>query len=171
MSKAPEWVRVARVVRTHGLKGELTVELLGGAPGRLAPGMTLRGPEGELTLDSVRGQGTEVLLKVKGISGRDQASALTGSYLEVPAEAVRQLGPDEFFHFQLLGLEVADGSGARRGELVDIEAYPAHDVYVLLVDGGRCRVPAVRDAILEVDLARRRMVVATTYLEGVIDAL
>ena len=171
MSDRPDWVRVARLLRPHGVTGELTVELLGGDRGRLLAGMALRGPHGELVVESVRGDGAQLICRFSGIDDRDAAAALSGGYLEVEASALRALPPGEFFHFQLVGLEVEDPEGRRRGELVDVEAYPAHDVYVVRTPAAELRVPAVREAVLGIDLARHRITVSERYLEAWIDAV
>ncbi len=171
MTERPDWVRVARVLRPHGLGGELTVELLGGERGRLLPGMDMRGPQGEVRLESVRGDGKQLICRFSGIADRDAAANLSGGYLEVEASELRPLPPGEFFHFQLIGLEVEDPEGRRRGELVDVEPYPAHDVYVVRTPAAELRVPAVREAVLGIDLERRRITVAEPYLEAWVDAV
>ncbi len=171
MSDLPEWVRVARVLRPHGVTGELSVELLGGDRGRLLPGMTLRAPEGELVLESVRGDGSHLICRFAGLGDRDAAASLSGVYLEVARAELRPLPPGEFFHFQLVGLEVEDPEGRNRGELVDVEAYPAHDVYVVRTAAAELRVPAVKEAVLGIDLDRHRITVAERYLEAWVDAV
>ncbi|MGH7666908.1 MAG: ribosome maturation factor RimM [Candidatus Dormibacteria bacterium] len=171
MSGAPSWVRVARLLRPHGLSGELGVELLGGEPGRLRPGMALRGPGGELVLDSVRGDGGQLICGFRGVADRDAAAQLSGGYLEVEGSDLRQLPAGEYFHFQLVGLEVEDPSGQARGQVVDVEPYPAHDIYLIRSNDAELRVPAVREAVLGVDLERRRITVAERYLEDWVDAV
>ena len=91
MTERPDWVRVARVLRPHGLGGELTVELLGGERGRLLPGMDMRGPQGEVRLESVRGDGKQLICRFSGIADRDAAANLSGGYLEVEASELRPL--------------------------------------------------------------------------------
>lgn len=171
MSGRPQWVRVARVLRPHGVEGEVTIELLGGDRERLRPGLALRGPGGEFLVESVRGEGRQLICRLAGLKDRDQASALSGGYLEVAGSELRPLPPGEYFHFQLVGLEVRDPEGRRRGELVDVEAYPAHDIYVVRTPSSELRVPAVREAVLAIDLAEQRITVAEPYLEAWVDAV
>ncbi|MGA8207067.1 MAG: ribosome maturation factor RimM [Candidatus Dormiibacterota bacterium] len=171
MTTAPEWVRVARVLRPHGVSGEVAIELLGGDRERLRPGMALHGPSGDVTLEAVRGEGSRLICRLRGVEGRDQAAAISGGYLEVARSASRPLADGEFFHFQLVGLEVQDPEGRRRGELVDVEAYPAHDVYVVRTPASELRVPAVREAVLSIDLDQHKITVAEPYLEEWVDAV
>lgn len=171
MTAAPEWVRVARVLRPHGVRGEVAIELLGGDRERLRPGMALRGPSGDVTIEAVRGGGDRLFCRLRGVDGRDQAAAISGGYLEVARSASRPLAEGEFFHFQLVGLEVQDPKGRKRGELVDVEAYPAHDVYVVRTPASELRVPAVREAVLSIDLDQHKITVAEPYLEEWVDAV
>lgn len=171
MTEGPDWIRVARVLGVHGVDGEVTVELLGGGRDRWRPGLALRGPGGEVVVESVRGDGRHLICRLGGLSDREQAAALTGAYLEAPGSELRRLPEGEFYHFQLVGLEVRDSGGRRRGRLVDIEAYPAHDIYVVRTPTSLLRVPAVREAVLAIDLAGQRITVAESYLEAWVDAI
>lgn len=171
MSDLPEWIRVARVLRPHGVAGEVYLELLGGERNRLVPGSVLRAQSAELVVSSIRGEGPHLICRFEGIDDREAASRLSGAYLEVAIQELRPLPPGEFFHFQLVGLEVEDEEGRPRGQLVDVEAYPAHDVYVIRTSASELRVPAVKEAVLGIDLDRHRIRVAEPYLEAWVDAV
>jgi len=162
---------VARIVKPHGIRGELWLEMLGGGPERLGPGTKVRCGQGLLEVEGVRLADQRVLCRLSGIADRDAAAAIAGAYLEVGSKAVRKLPAGEYFHFQLVGLRVLDESGEQRGELTEVESYPANDVYVVRGTGGEVRVPAVREAVLGVDLEAGSITVLATYLEGWVDAL
>ncbi|MHB1524828.1 MAG: ribosome maturation factor RimM [Candidatus Dormibacteria bacterium] len=171
MIAGPEWVRAARVVKPHGVDGEVCLEMLGGGPRRLTPGSEVRSPRGVLQIDGIREAGNFVLGRLSGISDRDAAATLCGGYLEVAADQLRPLPEGEYFHFQLIGLEVQDESGHVQGELIEVESYPANDVYVVRTGRGELRIPAVRHAVTGIDLAGRVMTVASAFLEDPVDAL
>jgi len=171
LSADPQWVRAARVVKPHGLRGEVCLEMLGGGPGRLTPGSSVRSSQGLLEVAGIRQAGQFVLGRLSGVDDRDGAAALCGGYLEVAGDQVRPLAEGEYFHFQLVGLEVRDQSGRARGELIEVETYPANDVYVLRTPQGELRVPAIRQAVLEIDLVAGAMTVASGFLEEAVDAL
>ena len=171
MIAGPEWVRAARVVKPHGIEGEVCLEMLGGGPRRLTPGSQVRSSQGLLQVEGVREAGQFVLGRLSGIADRDAAASLCGGYLEVAGDQLRPLPEGEYFHFQLVGLEVRDESGRVQGELVEVESYPANDVYVVRTDRGELRLPAVRHAIIGIDLMARVMTVASGFLEDPVDAL
>ncbi len=169
MSQAPEWVRAAWVIGAHGVHGELSLEMLGGAPDRLQPGTAVRAGRCAFRVGSVRGSG-RVICSLEGLEDREEAAALAGTYLEISAGELRPLPPGEYFHFQLVGLPVQLPDGRSVGEVVDVESYPANDVWVVRGHGGVARVPAVRSAVVEVDLDAGRVVVAPEFVEGWVDA-
>jgi 16S rRNA processing protein RimM len=170
-ASTPEWVRVARIVKPHGIRGELCLEMLGGGPERLGPGSQVRCGKGILEVEEVRLADKGVLCRLSGIVDRNGAAAVQGEYLEVGSQALRTLPEGEYFHFQLVGLRIVDESGAQRGELTEVETYPANDVYVVSRSGAELRVPAVREAVIGIDLSAGTMTVRASYLEGWVDAV
>ena len=164
MTESPETVRVARVVRAHGLHGQIALELLGGGPDRLPSGSEVLFEGRPLVVEESRPAGTHLLCRLRGVEDRAAAARLVGGYLEVPAGQARPLPQGEYFHFQLVGLRVVDERGADRGLVSDVQPYPANDVFVVTTPEGETLVPAVRAAVLEVDLEGGRLVVAGDFL-------
>lgn len=164
-------MRVARVTRAHGLRGEVVLEMLGGGADRLAAGEPVRVSGGEVRIEAIRPAAPLVLCRFQGVDDRARAQTLVGEYLEVPAGEVRPLPADEYFHFQLVGLRVRDEDGRERGTVADIEEYPANDIVVVETPSGQALVPAVHDAVLNVDLVKGEMTVARRFLEEWVDAI
>ena len=131
----PDRLVVGRVLRPHGIKGELSVEVLTDAPERFAAGAELGvgdpdGPEHLRTAvvaASRRHQG-RLLLSLEGITDRDAADRLRGAWLSIPVAAARPLDPGEFWPHQLVGLAVVDRQGRPRGRVADVVPGAAHDL-------------------------------------------
>jgi 16S rRNA processing protein RimM len=72
----------------------------------------------------------------------------------------------EFFVFDLIGCEVFEQtSGLQIGIVVDVETYPANDVYVVkIADDKQLQVPAVSEFVKDIDVIEKRMVVDTSNL-------
>ena len=105
-------------------------------------------------------------LTLDGVSDRNRSEALVGATIFVTREALGPMGEDEFLDTDLLGLEVVTGDGTALGKLTEVIATGANDVYVVTAnDGGEALVPAVGHAVLDVDLAARRMTVLAEALE------
>jgi 16S rRNA processing protein RimM len=163
---APERLVVGRVVRPHGLRGEVLVQILSDAPDRLAAGARIAagdpdtGPLRELTVADARLAQGRQLLRFEGLDDRDQVEGLRGTLLSIPFSAARELGEDEYWPHQLVGLAVIDAEGVQRGTVTEVVPGSAHDLLAVALDtGGTVLVPAVA-ALVEIDLGARRVTVA-----------
>ncbi len=173
---APARLVVGRVLRPHGIGGELLVEVLSDAPERFAAGAMVDAgdpdvPAGaglrHLTVGGARRHQGRLLLRFEGIDGRDAAETLRAALLSIPMEAARQLGPDEYWPHQLVGLTVVDHDGQPRGTVTDVLPGAAHDLLrVRRPDGDEVLVPAVA-ALIQVDLAAGH--VAVEAIPGLLD--
>jgi 16S rRNA processing protein RimM len=170
----PARLVVGRVLRPHGVRGELSVEVLSDAPERFSPGaeLGLGDPDGPqpprpVTVAAARLHQGRLLLGLDGVEDRDAAERLRGAVLSIPVEAARPLAPGEFWPHQLIGLAVGDHDGRERGRVADVLAGAAHDLLAVeLPGGGSALVPAVA-ALVTVELEAGRVLVDA--LPGLLD--
>ena len=154
-AKAPERLRAAFVRRVHGIRGEVRTEPCGGDWRRFTPGLRLfvEDDARTLTVRSGRDGGDgSVLLTFDEITTEAEAEALRGRYLDVDAASARDLGPQEWFTWQLTGLRVRSPQGADLGVVEDVESSVSNDVLVLRTGAGVRRYPMVRAFVKAVDL-------------------
>jgi 16S rRNA processing protein RimM len=85
-----------------------------------------------------------------------------GTRLEVPRAELPPPGEDGYYVFQLVGLEVEEEGGRRLGLVQDVAPGVANDV--LELDTGHA-LPLVAECVLDVDLDRRRILVARGFTE------
>jgi 16S rRNA processing protein RimM len=171
----PARLVVGRVLRPHGVRGELALEVLSDAPDRFAPGTGLGAgdPDGDrplrpVTVTAARLHQGRLLVRLEGVEDRDAAAELRGALLSIPMAAARPLAADEFWPHQLVGLDVVDREGRRRGRVADVVPGAAHDLLaVALPSGERRLVPAVA-ALVTVELAAGRVLVDA--VPGLLDA-
>jgi 16S rRNA processing protein RimM len=159
---------VGVVVRPHGVRGEVLVDVRTDEPGeRFMPGSVLvTDPPnaGPLTLESVRphttGGRARLIVGFEDVLDRDSADALRGVALRLDIPdlvAVRQ--PDEYHDQDLVGLVAVDEAGERLGDVIRVEHAPASDLLVLRrPDGRETLVPFVHAIVPEVDLRGGRVV-------------
>lgn len=156
---------VGRIVRPHGVRGEVVVEISTDEPAdRYAVGSTLvtdRAEPPALTVDAQRPHQGRLIVAFKQVPDRDAAEALRGVLLRVDSDAVAPPAhPDEFHDHQLIGLSVVDPAGEAVGELVRIDHAPAADLLVVERPGaGTALVPFRKEFVPEVDLPGRRIVI------------
>lgn len=157
---------VGRIVRPHGLRGEVLVELRTDDPEqRYAVGATLmavgaRGPA-TLTVAALRPHQGRLIVAFEGVPDRSAAEQLRGVQLQVDSAAIAPpADPDEYHDHQLVGLAAVTPAGERLGEVTRVDHGPAADRLVLTRPDGRTTlVPFVAAIVPEVDLAGGRVVV------------
>ena len=157
---------VARVLGAKGLRGGVRVELLTDWPEELAPGASvyLEDEPAPLVIQGVETGGRVPVLYFTGIDTREAAEPLTGRFIETDA---RKLEPGAFFWSDLIGLRVEEPDGRLVGELVEVFRAGGNEVYRVVGPDGERLVPALRRAVLEIDPAAGRMVVAPDDAETV----
>jgi 16S rRNA processing protein RimM len=153
---------VGQIVRPHGIRGEVVVEVTTDDPAaRFAAGSKLdTGTGGALRIEAVRPHQGRLIIAFEGVLDRTSAEELRGVRLCVDSEDLAEPeDPDEFHDFQLVGLSVVDVEGNRLGEVVRIEHGPAADLLVVrLTEGRDALVPFVRAIVPTVDVAGGRIV-------------
>ena len=141
-------LRIGRVLKAHGVKGALRVELLTDFPDRFAPGREVVVGGRPLRVARSEELDRSMLVTFEGISDRSAAEPLAGSYVTVPLAEARALPADHYYHFQLVGLTVFDTRQARQlGRVAEVLTYPANDV--LRVTGGdrEVLIPMIRSVV------------------------
>lgn len=158
---------VGRILRPHGVRGELVVEVRTDDPElRLAAGAVLAtepAAVGPLTVESAHWHSGRLLLSFAGIAGRDAADHLRGTLLVVDSAELEDIDdPDEFRDHQLIGLAVVGTDGEPVGEVSDILHY-GQDLLVVTGTGERAgteiMIPFVAALVPEVDLEGGRVVI------------
>ena len=153
-------IRVGQVTGAYGVDGAVKVHPLTDFEDRFAPGASVVLEGAERHVEWCRPGHPGLVLKLDGIDNRTVAELFRGRYLEVPENAARELGPGRFYHHQVVGLAVATASGHLLGTVTEVLERPANDVWVSREGTIEHLIPATRDAVLEVDLEGRRVVVA-----------
>ena len=156
-------VRIGRVGRPHGLRGQLLVDECSLTPAELQSlGEVIwrnkRGEERSLFIESVKPMVAKLIVQFRGIDHRDLSRDLVLGELRVEPERLPDPGPGVAYAFQLVGLTVETAEGRRLGEVESVIATGAHPVYV--VHGEReWLIPANPEVVRRVDLEARRITV------------
>jgi 16S rRNA processing protein RimM len=152
-----------RVGRAHGLDGSFYVT-------RPRPRLLIDGGEVLVAgqrLAVVRRAGTEQrpILRLSGVESREQAEALRGQELTVPAALAPALGEGEWWAHELEGCAVHDGERTVGTVKAMIELPSCEALEVQRPEGGQpLLVPMVRAAVRSVDPAAKRVEVDLAFL-------
>jgi 16S rRNA processing protein RimM len=163
---------VGQIVRPHGLRGEVVVDVRTDEPQRrFAVGSVLKAdpPAASLTVEAARPHQGRLIVAFDGVPDRTAAEDLRGVLLYVDSDDLPPSDdPDEFSDHELVGLVAVTPDGQRLGEVERIDHAPAADLLVLRrTDGGTALVPFVKQIVPEVDLAAGRVVL--TPPEGLLE--
>jgi 16S rRNA processing protein RimM len=153
---------VGRVIKPHGVHGEVRVELLTDLPKRFEWLEVIYVGEHQprpVKIESVRYHQGFVLLKLAGYPSRTEAELLRGELLQVPESEAIPLEEGEYFLFQLEGVEVYTEQGEHIGRVTEVLETGANNVFVVDGQAQQFLVPDVPDVIKEIDLENGRLVI------------
>jgi 16S rRNA processing protein RimM len=159
-------IRVGQVTGAYGLEGAVKVMPLTDFGDRFDAGANLLLEGCQRQVEWSREGQPGLVIKLQGIDNRTMAELFRGRYLEVPDEEMKALEPGRFYHHQLIGLAVETSSGLRLGVIEEILERPANDVWISREGSIEHLIPATRDAVIEVDLNGKRVVIADWLLKA-----
>jgi 16S rRNA processing protein RimM len=153
-------IRVGQVAGAYGLEGAVKVVPLTDFSDRFDSGATFLIDGAEREVEWSRTGQLGLVVKLRGIDNRTMAELYRGRYLEIPEAAARPLTEGRFYHHEVVGLAVLTSSGRQLGTIAEVLERPANDVWVSREGVVEHLIPATRDAVVEVDVAAGRVVVA-----------
>ena len=158
MSKPEHHIVLGVVGAAHGIKGEVRVKTFTADPLALAEYGKLKTRDGRsFEIVDIRTQGNVVVVRFKDVGDRNAAEALNGVELLVERSALpANLGEEEFYHADLVGLDVRDDMAATIGRVTAVHNYGGGDILEIALDrGGQALVPFTRAAVPEVTVSAR----------------
>ena len=155
---------VGRIARTHGLRGEVIVDLETDFPQeRFCPGAELfvdrRGAIEPLTLTRVRFHRGRPVIAVVGVESIDAAEALAGIELRVPAERLVRLPAGTFYRHDLVGCRVETTAGNAVGIVKAVEGTAAVSRLVVAAGDEEILVPLASEICTSIDAGGKRIVI------------
>ena len=168
-----DFVRVGKIIKSHGLKGELKVFSFSGSPENFQKYTNLIVADHEsgacrpLPVKQARVQGGNAILLFEGVSSRNEADALAGLEVWLARSDFPPLAPNEYYWFELEGLAVVTDDGMELGTVTSIFNNKAQDV--LVVTGGEREylIPVTKEIIRNRDDKRRILVISP--IDGLLD--
>lgn len=151
-------VCVGAIAGAFGVQGEVRLKSFCAEPTDIAAYGALTTADGarsfsvRLTRPVAGGLGA----RLSGVSTKEEADALKGVELYADRNRLPRLPDDEFYHADLIGLQVNDPGGGTIGKVVAVLNHGAGDILEVSVPGRRdsLLVPFTRAAVPTVDLTR-----------------
>jgi 16S rRNA processing protein RimM len=167
-----ELLDIGRIVRSHGLTGQVKVLSYLESQGvlddldQVAVGRNVRETK-VFFFDAVQKGKGSFIVKLRGIESREAAAALVGLSLWIPSEKMKGLSDDEYYWHEIIGLEVVTEDDRSLGKVVSVFPTGSNDVYVCRGNGREILLPAIGDVVRRID--RDRKVMEVRLLEGLAD--
>jgi 16S rRNA processing protein RimM len=155
-------VCVGAIGGAFGVKGQVRLKSFTAHPEDIATYAPLETEDGSMEFSvQIEGAITNGLAaRLSGISTKEQADALRGIRLFVPRTRLPTLPDDEFYHTDLIGLDVVDTGGTALGRVKAVLNHGAGDLLEIHGPGLKATVllPFTQQAVPTVDLAAGRIV-------------
>jgi 16S rRNA processing protein RimM len=154
---------VGRVVKAHGIGGEVVVEVRTDDPAaRFAPGNALRAkksrggaPERDYVVAGAREHGARLLVRLDGVDDRNAADALRGCVFVVDSDDLPPIDEvDTYYDHQLEGLQVRTAAGQDIGVIAEVLHTAGGELLAVKRsdDGDELLVPFVSAIVTSVSL-------------------
>ena len=144
-----QYVEAGRIVNTHGVTGEVKIEVWLDSPAFFKTFKRLFINGAEKRILSAREHKQFIIARLEGVEDINAAMALKGKTVEI-LRADARMKDGEFFVQDILGFTVVDEDGHTVGKLVDAFETPASMLYVVRGESEHL-IPAVREFILGID--------------------
>lgn len=166
-AKRPEsGLRVGRLLKAHGLKGAIKVEMYTDDPAaRFVPGSvyTLQVPDESewfgktLTLIELKWYNDSPVAFFEGITDRNASESLIKAILWIDEDTdSRPAEEDAWYDHQLIGLTVRR-DGVAVGTIARVDHMPAQDLLIVDTANGEVMIPFVKAIVSSVDIAAGTM--------------
>ena len=166
-----ERVEVGRVIKPHGLRGEVAVYLTSDVDDRLAAGTTVWVEGIRTTVATSRPHQGRPLVRFEHVHDRTGAERLRGARVEAAPLDPEEL--DAYLVSELIGVTVVDATGAVLGEVVGLVEMPPVAGYDLLEverpEGGTWLLPAADELVEAVEDDAGLRLVVRELPEGLLD--
>ena len=155
-------VCVGAIAGSFGVRGEVRLKSFCAEPGAIAGYGPLASEDGAATWDVrlTRPVKAGFAARLSGVATKEAADALKGVRLYAPRDRLPDLPDDEFYHADLIGLEVVDTGGAVLGRVKAVLNHGAGDLLEVAGKGLKQPVllPFTKAAVPTVDLSAGRVV-------------
>ena len=154
-----EFLTIGQILAPWGVKGKLKVKVITDFPQRFAPSSKIYINRQPMTIDSAEWHKGKAIIKLNQIDTIEAAQRLRGQPIEIHHSQAYPLPEGQYYHFQLIGLEVWTTQGELLGNITEILTAESNDNYVVSGDKGEILIPAIEDVVKSIDLDSRRITI------------
>lgn len=158
----PRFLVIGRVIKPHGIRGEVGVEAHTDILERftwLDSVFIGREKPVKVVVESVRIHKSRVLLKLAGYDSREDAEQLRKQWILIPEDEAIPLKEGEYYLHQIIGLNVKSEDDTYIGQVKNLIETGANNVFVVEGPLGEVLIPDIENVVLSVDIEKGQMTV------------
>ena len=158
----PVYLTIGRLGKPHGLDGGIVFYVITDFPERLKKGKKVFIGESKLPvqIQSVKEHSRGLIFQFEEFNTIDEIEVFKSQYVYVDSQELPKLPEGEYYHHQLIGLQVFDPQGIEIGILQSILETGANDVYLIKNnDQKEILIPALLDLIKKIDIENKIMII------------
>ncbi|QDI77302.1 MULTISPECIES: ribosome maturation factor RimM [Leisingera] len=157
-----ELICVGAVAGAFGVRGEVRLKSFCAIPEEIEDYSPLSNEDGSqsYSLMITRPIKNGFAARISGVETKEDADAIKGLRLFARRDQLPQLPDDEFYHADLIGLEVYDTGGTLLGTVKSVQNHGASDLLEIHGPGLKATVllPFTLEAVPTVDLSQGRII-------------
>lgn len=163
-----DYVRVGKIVNTHGVKGCMKVLSLTDEMERFEEleYVYTEIDNKKRNINDVWYRNGMVYLELEDVNSMDDAIKLKESYISIEESQLKELPEDTYYIFDLKGLEVFSTEGDYIGKLKEIFQTGANDVYEVIGKEKTHYIPAIKNIVKEVNIKDKKIII--NVVEGLL---
>ncbi|WP_408954576.1 ribosome maturation factor RimM [Natroniella sp. ANB-PHB2] len=157
-----ELITIGQITRHQGNKGEARVIPLTDYPERFEYLERVylvknNGTKEEVMVEGIWYHKQFIILKFAGIDDIGEIMAYKNYYLQIPKAETVDLPENNYYLYDIIGLEVYTVQGEYLGQVEEVLETGANDVYVVSKGNDEILIPATLEVVIEIDLNNERM--------------
>ena len=156
-------IALGEIVATHGIEGWLKLRAYNPQSPTLFSTQEIflekDGVRSPQRLQAIKPHKTHLLVRFEGAEDINEAKRWIGSILSVAETQLPPLGADEYYYYQVVGLEVCDTRGERIGTITRIWSTPGGDLYVVQGESKEYLIPVTKEIIQKIDFDAGRVII------------
>jgi len=158
-SSESEFITIGEILAPSGVKGKLKVKIVTDFPQRFTPSSKIYVNGQPMSIETTEWHRGTAIIKLNTIDSTEDAQKLRGQSIEIHHSQVYSLPEGQYYHFQLIGLEVWTTQEELLGNITEILTANSNDNYVVNGAKGEILIPAIEDVVKSIDLNKGRIVI------------
>lgn len=153
-----DFLKVGKIVNTHGVRGEMKVIPLTDDPRRFDDLDTVYIEGKEVEVLGCKYQKDRVIVKLDGVNSMDDVERLKNKFMEIPREHAVELEEDCYFLADLRECTVFDTEGKELGKIYDVIQTKNNDVY-WIQKPKELLIPVLKSIVTDINIEDRKITI------------